>query len=237
MTHLDETFLQLTVGYDDLLRLASVHAGTLAPGDVPARLRDAGLVGPTGVQATAAELVEVAVAPARSIVVERFDGTTMSPMFVGWVPDGRAATSAPNADGDVVVTGTELSLLRDQLRQWLVLFDRRVEGERTTISTDTRVIDEAFAGGGAPGTDDESLEEIIDHWQLAWRANANWAQRPIDATLTVVDAGPRGWYRVDHPPREGDEVVAVSLVPIELVELISALGDVVTGRDRVTTDG
>jgi hypothetical protein len=234
--HLDETFLQLTVGYDDLLLLAEVHAGTTAPGDVPARLREAGLVGPTGLNPTAAGLVEVAVAPARSVVVERFDGATLSPMFIGWLPDGRATTSAPDADGAVVVTATEFGLVRDQLRQWLGIFDRDIVDERHDVSTDTTVIDAAVSARGAQPTGDAALDAIIASWRLAWRANGNWAQRPVDAGVTVVDAGSQGWYRVDHPPRAGAEAVDVTLVPLDLEGVLAALGDVVTGRRSRSDD-
>ncbi|GAA3536707.1 hypothetical protein AFL01nite_11290 [Aeromicrobium flavum] len=234
--HLDETFLQLTVGYDDLLLLAEVHAGATAPGDVPGRLREAGLVGPAGLNPTAAGLVEVAVAPARSVVVERFDGSTLSPMFIGWLPDGRATTSAPDAEGAVVVTATEFGLLRDQLRQWLGIFEREVADDRQTLSTDTTVIDAAVSARGVEATGVDALDEVIANWRLAWRANGNWAQRPIDASVTIVDAGTQGWYRVDHPPRHGAEPVDVTLVPLDLDAVLTVLGDVVTGRNTHTDE-
>ena len=236
MPHLDETFLQLTVGYDDLLLLAEVHAGTTAPGDVPGRLREAGLVGPTGLNPTVAGLVEVAVAPARSVVVERFDGSTLSPMFIGWRPDGRATTSAPDAEGAVVVTATEFGLVRDQLRQWLGIFDREVVADRGPVSTDTTVIDAAVSARGVQRTGDDALDAILDSWRLAWRAHGNWAQRPIDTGVTIVDAGTQGWFRVDHPPRTGNEPVDVTLVPLELEGVLAVLGDVVTGRTSQSDD-
>lgn len=236
MPHLDETFLQLTVGYDDLLLLAEVHAGTRAPGDVPGRLREAGLVGPTGLHPTAAGLVEVAVAPARSVVVERFDGSTLSPMFIGWLPDGRATTSAPDAEGAVVVTATEFGLVRDQLRQWLGIFDREVAEDRQPVTTDTTVLDAAVSARGVQPTGDPGLDAIIENWRLAWRANGNWAQRPVDAGVTIVDAGTQGWFRVDHPPRTGTEPVDVTLVPLDLEGALALLGDVVTGRTSSSDD-
>src|SRR5690606_30783152 len=131
--------------YDDLLLMAEVHAGTTKSGDVPGRLREAGLVGPAGLNPVAAGLVEVAVAPARSIVVERFDGANLSPMFIGWLPDGRATTSSPDAERQVVVTATEFGLRRDQLRQWLAIFDREVAADRQPVGTDTTVIDAAVS--------------------------------------------------------------------------------------------
>ncbi len=235
--HLDETFLQLTISYDDLLVLAEVHSGRTAPADAPSRLRQAGLVGPGGVHPTAASLVEVAVGPVRSVVIERFDGSKLSPMFIGWMPDGRATTSVPDAAGAVVVTATEFGLLRDHLRQWLAVFDREVPADRKPVRTDTSVIDAAVSAQGIELTGDATLDAVIAGWRLAWRANANWAERPIDITLTVVDAGPQGWYRVDHPPRTGQEVVDVTLEPLSLAEVIETLGDVVTGRrSRVADD-
>ncbi|MFO6452036.1 MULTISPECIES: hypothetical protein [unclassified Aeromicrobium] len=227
---LDETFLQLTVGYDDLIKLAEVHAGRVAPADAPTRLRQEGLVTSTGVHPTAASLVEVAVGPARSVVVERFDGATLSPLFIGWMPDGRATTSAPDAEGAVVVTATELGLLRDQLRQWLAIFDREVPAERPTVTTNTTVIDAAMTLEGVDPSGDADLDPVLEGWRLAWRATGNWAERDVDATVTVVDAGPQGWYRVEHAPRTGTEEVAVTLAPLTLDEVVSALGDVVTGR-------
>jgi len=228
--HLDETFLQLTIGYDDLLLLAEVHAGTKAAGDVPGRLREAGLVEGTGLHPVAAGLVEVAVAPARSVVVERFDGASLTPMFIGWLPDGRATTSTPDESGAVVVSATEFTLLRDQLRQWLGIFDREIVPGRQPIATDTTVIDAAVTARGVRTTGDAALDEVMEGWRIAWRANGNWAQRPIDAGVTVVDAGTQGWYRVDHPPRTGNEPVDVTLVPLDLEGVLDVLGDVVTGR-------
>ncbi|MFS0886836.1 hypothetical protein [Aeromicrobium sp. 179-A 4D2 NHS] len=230
MPHLDETFLQLTVGYDDLLLLAEVHAGTTAPGDVPGRLREAGIVEGTGLNPVAAGLVEIAVAPARSVVVERFDGASLTPLFIGWRPDGRATTSTPDADGQVVVTATEFPLVRDQLRQWLGIFDREIVPDRQPVATDTSVIDAAVSARGVRATGDAALDDVIEQWRLAWRASGNWAQRPVDASVTIVDAGTQGWYRVDHPPRTGDEQVDVTLVPLGLDEVLAVLGDVVTGR-------
>lgn len=233
---LDETFLQLTVAYDDLITLAEVHAGRLAPGDAPSRLRQAELVTATGLHPTAAGLVEVAVMPARNVVVERFDGGALTPMFVGWLPDGRAATSVPDAAGDVVVTGTEVTLLRDQLRQWLAMFDREVAADRKVVTTNTTVIDAAMSVDGVEPSGDESLDRVIAGWRLAWRATGNWAAREVDATVTVVDAGDQGWYRVEHPPRTGDEQVDVTLVPLSMDEALALLGDVITGRRSQVVD-
>ncbi|MBA4607266.1 MULTISPECIES: hypothetical protein [Aeromicrobium] len=233
---LDETFLQLTVGYDDLIKLAEVHAGRISPGDAPTRLRQEGLVTSTGVHPTAASLVEVAVGPARSIVVERFDGATLKPLFIGWMPDGRATTSTPDAEGAVVVTATELGLLRDQLRQWLAIFDREVVDDRDTVGTNTTVIDAAMTLDGVDPSGDAALDPILEGWRLAWRATGNWAERDVDASVTVVDAGAQGWYRVEHAPRTGNEEVEVSLVPLTLEEVVAALGDVVTGRRSQVAD-
>lgn len=230
MPHLDETFLQLTVGYDDLLLLAQVHAGTTSVRDVPGRLREAGLVEGTGLNPVAAGLVEVAVAPARSVVLERFDGESLTPLFVGWRPDGRATTSTPDAEGAVVVSATEFALLRDQLRQWLGILDREVPAGRASVVTDTSVIDAAVSARGVRATGDEALDAILENWRLAWRANGNWAERPVDTSVTIVDAGTQGWFRVDHPPRTGEETVDVTLVPLDLAAVIEVLGDVVTGR-------
>lgn len=234
MAHLDETLLQMTIGYDDLLVAAQVHAGTVSPGDAPGRLRAAGIVTAGGLDPVAAGLAEVALSPARSIVIERFDGEALVPLFVGWLPDGRAATSTPDANGDVQITGTDAELLRDQLRQWLVIFDREVLPDREVVLTDTATIDAAMANLSPADSelpsDQEGLTGLLHHWRLAWRANANWAESPIDATVTVVDAGGWGYYRVDHPPRVGEELVEVTLVPISLEKVVELLGDVVTGR-------
>ena len=230
MPHLDETFLQLTVGYDDLLLLAQVHAGTTAARDVPGRLREAGLVEGTGLHPVAAGLVEVAVAPARSVVLERFDGESLTPLFVGWRPDGRATTSTPDADGAVVVSATEFTLLRDQLRQWLGILDREIPAERVPVVTDTSVIDAAVSMRGVRATGAAALDAVLEGWRLAWRANGSLAERGVDSSVTVVDAGAQGWFRVDHPPRTGDETVDVTLVPLDLAGVLEVLGDVVTGR-------
>src|SRR5690606_32989580 len=108
---------------------------------------------------------EVAVGPARSVVLERFDGATLTPLFVAWLPDGRATTSVPNADRDVVVTATELGLIRDQLRQWLAILDRPIVPGRERILTDTTVIDAAVSASGVEATGDPRLDAVIAGWR------------------------------------------------------------------------
>lgn len=234
MTSLSPNLMQMVLSYDDLLQLAAVQAGDLAPAEAPESLRAAGIVTPDGAHPVAGSLVEVAVAPARSVVVERFDGATVAPMFVGWLPDGRTTTTTTDADGAALVTATDLSLLRHLLRQWLVLLDRPTPAERAVVRTDTAVIDAAWPAGGGDPTGDPELDAILGSWRLAWRATGNWAERPTDQSVTVVDAGPNGWWQVRHDalpvaqPREGP--VQVALVPMTLDEVMSALGDVVTGR-------
>lgn len=234
MTSLSPNLMQMVLSYDDLLQLASVHSGELAPGEAPETLRQAGIVTPDGAHPVAGSLVEVAVAPARSIVVERFDGSRVDPMFVGWLPDGRTTMTTTDDAGAAQVTATDLSLLRHLLRQWLVLLDRPTPQDRRVVRTDTEVIDAAWPAGGGDPTEDPALDLILDSWRLAWRATGNWAERPTDGTLTVVDAGPNGWWKVEHDevPRGGgrEEPVMIALVPMTLADLLDALGDVVTGR-------
>lgn len=134
------------------------------------------------------------------------------------------------------MTATEFGLVRDQLRQWLGIFDREVVADRGPVSTDTTVIDAAVSARGVQRTGDDALDAIIDSWRLAWRANGNWAQRPIDTGVTIVDAGTQGWFRVDHPPRTGNEPVDVTLVPLDLEGVLAVLGDVVTGRTSQSDD-
>src|SRR5690606_23845795 len=123
-----------------------------------------------------------------------------------------------------VVTATELGLLRDQLRQWLAIFDREVPQERSSVRTDTTVIDAVLSDRGVEPTGDPDLDAGVGNWRMAWRANANWSQRAIDASVTVVDAGARGWSRIDPPPRVGDEQVDVTLEPLGLQDVIDVLG-------------
>jgi len=235
MTSLSPNLMQMVLSYDDLLQLAAVHAGELPPAEAPETLREAGIVTPDGAHPVAGSLVEVAVAPARSVVVERFDGALVAPMFVGWLPDGRTTLTTTDAAGAALVAATDLSLLRHLLRQWLVLLDRPTPAERTVVRTDTAVIDAAWPAGGGDPTGDPELDAILGSWRLAWRASGNWADRPTDESLTVVDAGPNGWWQVQHDdlsvaqPRE--EPVLVTLVPMTLEDVMSALGDVVSGRE------
>ncbi len=234
MTSLNPNLMQMALSYDDLLKLAAVHAGELSPAEAPETLREAGIVTSDGAHPVAGSLVEVAVAPARSVVVERFDGAMVAPMFVGWLPDGRATMTTIDAGGGALVTATDLSLLRHLLRQWLVLLDRPTPAERAVVRTDTGVIDAAWPTGGGDPTGDPDLDAVLGSWQLAWRATGNWADRPTDKSLTVVDAGRNGWWQVRNEdlsvsqPRE--EPVMVALVPMTLDDVMSALGDVVTGR-------
>lgn len=238
MATLDKALMQMTVGYDDLLRVAEIHAGTAKADTATQAMRESGIVSGTRVDPVAAALTEVAVAPARSIVVERFDGAAIAPLFIGWLPDGRATISEADAAGDVVVRATEMSLLPGLLRQWLGLLDRELPAHRTVLRTDTAVIDAAMGDRGNEPSGDDALDAVIEGWRVSWRAVGSWAipagvdaaAERVDASFTVVDAGHQGWWRVDHPQRLGDEVVDVTLVPLTLAEVMEALGDVITGR-------
>ena len=224
----DESTATLTLDHDLLVELARLQAGVSSLALASDALVGAGLVGPDGVHELAGELARTAVAPLRATVVERFDGTGLSPVFVGWTPDGGATITGIDASGRAQVSGLEISGLPALLSRWTGL-DAAVDRQgRTPVRTRTDVLDALVTDPAAVG--DPALAALADAWVVAWRANGSWGEAAVDRGLTVVDAGELGLWRVDHPPRTGSEVVEAELTPITVAEARAALSDVVTGR-------
>lgn len=231
MTRWEPETLTLTLDHTHLAELARLHRGLDPVGGASSTLVEAGLVGPGGVDELAGT---VAVGPLRASVVERFDGAALRPLFVGWVPDGDATVAGPDADGRVVVTGTQLRDLPDLLARWTGL-DTAVDVEgRNPVRTTTPVIDAFVSGAETTGevTDatDEELRAVVAGWRCGWRATGSWGDADADVGLTVVDAGDRGLWRVVHRGRRDAEEVDVALVPVTVAAVLAGLGDVVTGR-------
>lgn len=224
---------QLVVSLVELAQLAEAAAGLTSLDDISPDFEEAGIVTAEGVDPVAGSLAMVAVAPWRAAVIERFDGHKLTPLFVAWNPDGRATLSEPDDDGDVVISGTQVSLLPALLMQWLSLRSRPVPQDRRPIRTTTGVLDAAVsAGRPAEPTGDPDLDDLLDHWRLAWRANGSWGQQGCDIRLTIIDAAGLGVWMCDHQDLVDDEHrdIEVTLVPIGLGEALDGLGDVVTGR-------
>jgi hypothetical protein len=231
MAEFNRALTQLVLEHDELVELAQVATGVLDVDEVSAELARAGMIDGGAVDPLAGSLAHVAIAPWRATVLERFDGLAMRPLFVGWHHDGRATLSEPNAEGHVVVTGTQLRLLPALVTQWLSLRPRPDPAGRRPIVTTTEILDRHIhAAGGADSTGDPDLDLLISHWRLAWRANGGWgAQRP-DCRLTVVDAARLGVWIADHAERVGEENLEVTLVPATIKQALDRLGDVITGR-------
>lgn len=224
----DESTATLTLDHDLLVELARLQAGTTSLAQASDALVGAGLVGPDGVHELAGELARTAVAPLRATVVERFDGSALAPVFVGWTPDGGATITGVDGSGRAQVTGLEISGLPALLSRWTGL-ESAVDCEgRTPIHTTTDALDGLVADPSK--RDDPALAAIADAWVVAWRASGSWGDAAVDHGLTVVDAGELGLWRVDHPPRTSREVVDAELVPITVAAALAGLGDVVTGR-------
>jgi hypothetical protein len=224
----DESTTTLILDHDLLVELARLQAGVDPLSHASGALVAAGLVGPDGVHELAGELARTAVAPLRATVVERFDGTRLAPVFVGWTPDGGATITGVDASGRAQVSGLEISGLPSLLSRWTGL-DTAVDRDgRAPVRTSTRVLDVLVADPSA--VDDPALAGIVEAWVVGWRASGSWGEAAVDRGLTVVDTGALGLWRVEHPPRTGDEVVDAVLVPITVAEARAALGDVVTGR-------
>lgn len=230
----DASTATLTLDHDLLVELARLqdHQNPLSQASEP--LVAAGLVGPDGVHALAGELARTAVAPLRATVVERFDGSELTPVFVGWTPDGGATITGVDAAGRARVSGLEISGLPEPMFRWTGL-DMAVDRDgRTTVRTTTAVLDALVTNPS--WVDDPALTAIADAWVVAWRASGSWADGTVDRSLTVVDAGELGLWRVDHAPRTGTEVVDATLSPVTVTESRAALGDVVTGRRSPTAE-
>ena len=232
MADFNASLPRLVLTHDELIELARIATGVDAPATASTGLREAGLVDPElGVDPIAAKLAEVAVAAWRSVVLERFDGRTMTPLFVGWHPDGRATLSEPDAEGRVVVTGSQVQLLPALISQWLSLRARPELEGRTSIATTAGVIDTHInGGGGVEPTGDAALDGVIAKWRLSWRANGGYGESAPDISVTVVDTGDLGVWQVERSGAAGTPDEVVTLVPITVKQALDLLGDVVTGR-------
>ncbi|MBY5161279.1 hypothetical protein [Salsipaludibacter albus] len=228
MITLERGDARLTVPNERLVDLAQLATGTASA--VPEDLVDAGLVDPDGtVEPLVAAMATLAVAPVRATVVERFDGTVMKPLFVAWGAGGRATLSEPDAQGNVVVTATQLRLVPALLLQWTNLQARAEPEGRSPLTTTAHDLDALLRpGDGRPVP--AALDRLADAWRLAWRATGSWGEHDADTVVTVVDTGTDGVWVVDHPPRSGDEDVPVTLEPVTVARATELLGDVVTGR-------
>jgi hypothetical protein len=224
----DQATATLVLDRELLIDLARVQDGQLSPADAPEALVAAGLVTSTGVDEVAGDIARTAVAPLRATVVERFDGTTMAPLFVGWSAGGSATVTGADAEGRAQVTGTHLAELPALISRWTGLDQAQDATDRSPVSTTTGALDALITDPSA--VDDVALRMIAEAWIGSWRASGSWGDGAVDAQLTIVDTGASGLWRVAHPPRLASETLPAELVPMTVASTLAALGDVVTGR-------
>jgi hypothetical protein len=226
----DRFDMTLHATVDELMQLVEHQVGDRP---APAHWDDAGVTIAGTVHPAVAQITRIATLPRRVTAIERFDVEPAATVHVGWDERGRAVLTTITGDA-VVITATRLELLPALLAQMLRLGPPVSPTERELVMTTAGAIDAAIASIADRDRSDGALDALgmLGSFVGAWRVTGGWSGRPVDRTLTVLDAGPRGLWSVevlsDAPhPSDASEVV---LRPIGHHDAIALVGDVVTGR-------
>ncbi len=188
---------------------------------------------------TVAGIVVVLGAPARSVVIERFERGLVAPLFVAFDRQGRAVVT--DGAGDVAgkaalsMTATHLELLPALLSQALRLHTGLPAAGRHPLAATAGQIEAAMAGGEAAGVTEPGLAAVLAEMTHGWRASGCWAEAEIDRSVTVMSAGDKGLWHVDRGTADLGPVPIgpddrLDLRPVTVAEARALLGDVVTGR-------
>jgi hypothetical protein len=226
----DRFDMTLHATVDELMQLVEHQIGDRP---APADWDDAGVTIAGTVHPAVAQIARIATLPRRVTAIERFDIEPAATLHVGWDERGRAVLTTVTGDA-VVITATRLELLPALLAQKLRIGEPVAPDaptERELVMTTAGAIDTAIASIAEHGSARDALS-MLGSFVGAWRVTGGWSGRPVDRTLTVLDAGPRGLWSVevlsDAPhPSDACEVV---LRPIGHHDAIALVGDVVTGR-------
>lgn len=199
-----------------------------------------------------ASIARVALNGDRTVVIERFDGDEVAPVWLAWDRAFRATVTeqgvrsaggdAPTDDDvEMAITATQFELLPGLVRQLVRLHPRLPVAKRSALTTTAGVIDDillAFAAGddppasGATWASDPDLAAVLGASSHAWRASGNWRTQPTDNSMTVLDASTEGLWIINRPAPDApaDRETPVTLLPATPEEVTARLGDVVTGR-------
>lgn len=207
-----------------------------------ANIADAGMIYPT-----VAGIVEIMHRPARSIAIERFDGELVDISFVAWDRKGRAVTTQGVGGDSLAMTATHFELLPALLSQTVRLNPKSTQDNRAPLLTTAKAVDQALkakpatqAKDSGGSLDDETVSaplDILGSFVHSWRATGSWQARTADISLTVIDAGAKGLWRIERdsvePGTQPTPEMEVRLIPCTGHQVTSKLGDVVTGRKSV----
>ncbi|MEZ5406955.1 MAG: hypothetical protein R2761_02955 [Acidimicrobiales bacterium] len=220
-----------------------IRATLVATEDELADLAARAARGDEGLHPTVAGIVAVVGAPARSVVIERFDQGLVAPLFVAFDGKGRAVVTEGAGDVDgraaLSMTATHLELLPALLSQALRLHAGLPSASRRPLEATAGQIEAAWAGAagmaGAAGVAEPGLAAVLAAMTHGWRASGSWAGAEIDRSATVMSAGAEGLWHVDRGPADHGPVPIgpddrIELRPVTVAEARALLGDVVTGR-------
>ncbi len=232
MTMFSTPLRQLVVEPDDLVTLSNIAAGTQPLESAPNHFADSGIADVHGLDPLAAAMASTAVSPDRAVHLERIAGHYHHAMWVGWERDGRAVMSSYDVGGDVVVSGTQLSMLPVLIMQWLGLRPRPAADDRVplTVSRCEMETRAATQHDRLDDRDDRDHLDLVLTSNLSWKAFGVWRGGTIDAELTVVDGGTSGLWSVVCDGDRGRDDEVITFVPIDAQRAAELLGDVVTGR-------
>lgn len=204
-----------------------ITATLVATDDELAELTDRAGGGEEGLHPTVAGIVGVLAAPARSVVIERFDGGVVAPLFVAFDQRGRAVlTEGAGGAGDaagaaagqpaLAMTATHLELLPALLSQALRLHAGLPAPSRPALTATAGQIEAALAvpaptlPAPAPGAErveaggtevaEPRLVEVLGTMTHGWRASGCWGRGETDRSVTVMSCGPHGLWHVDRGP-------------------------------------
>ncbi len=233
------------VGQEDVMLFDPIRATLVATDDELVDLAAQAGRGDESLHPTVAGIVAVLGAPARSVVIERFDRGLVAPLFVAFDDRGRAVLTegAGEADGKAALsmTATHLELLPALLSQALRLHAGLPAANRHPLAATAGQIEAAMAGSGAAGVAgvagvaEPGLAAVLTEMTHGWRASGCWGGAEIDRSVTVMSAGDEGLWHVDRGPADFGPVPIgpddrFDLRPVTVAEARALLGDVVTGR-------
>lgn len=194
---------------------------------------------------TVAGIMAVLGAPARSVVIERFDRGLVAPLFVAFDRQGRAVVTEGAGDvggkAALSMTATHVELLPALLSQALRLHAGLPAASRHPLAATAGQIEAAMAGGavagvaGVAGVAEPGLAAVLAAMTHGWRASGCWAEAEIDRSVTVMSAGDEGLWHVDRGAADLGPVPIgpddrLDLRPVTVAEARALLGGVITGR-------
>lgn len=235
--YFDRNRATLVAGPQTLTELALYLTDGGSPADGFEPWQEANLFDGDTIDPTVAGIVEILERPARSVMLEQFDGDQVAVTFVAFDRVGRA-TIMNGVGGDLLsITATRFDLLPALLTQTLRLNPEPSKPARQPLTTTAGVIERLLDGAtnsSVDGSAAPALAAVLGSFRHAWRASGSWHTKPTDSSMTVLFAGAEGLWTVSHgsqsPGSTPNPETPVTLTPVTASELTRLLGDVVTGR-------